>query len=457
VAVDHKTILIVDDDEPFLHLLWRDLARSGFAVLQATNGRQALEIVRSRAVDIIVSDISMPEMDGWEFCERIRRDPDCGDIPFIFLTVHGGEEKRMRGLRSGADEYLVKPVNVRDLIARVEILYDRVRRKRSANTLTGNLRDVSLCELLQLFEMTRKRGILSVEHPTGQGTLALMDGILLNAAWNNLEAEDAVFEMFALRDGSFRFQPKDVSGGNLAQPISFVLMETARLTDELAALAGHVPAPDVPLRLQKPFGGDDADAQLVSQAIQQGFADGQALHDWLRISDVRLRLALGKLVEGGFVTAGSDPPQADAQKTDDVVATKATKILIAFTDDAMLSRCLSLMVADDDHRVQRTGLSDVSRVVLSSQVYDIFCLRGEKRFAFMWELVLKTADGAVFLLKTDDDHEHANFLAARAASLRKPVVRVCLGTSLSNMAGVQVATTGDDMARAFSSLGTPVT
>ena len=64
----------------------------------------------------------------------------------------------------------------------------------------------------------------------------------MNAAWNDLEGEDAVYQMFTLQDGEFRFQQKAVSSGNVGQPISFMLMEMARLTDELATVEGHIPA-----------------------------------------------------------------------------------------------------------------------------------------------------------------------------------------------------------------------
>ena len=111
----------------------------------------------------------MPEMDGLEFCERIRQSPEHADIPVIFLTAHGGAGERIRGLRSGADEYLVKPINTTDLVARVEVLYDRIRRKHSVSTLKGTLRDVGLCEVLQLFELTRKHGVLHLDAPTGEG------------------------------------------------------------------------------------------------------------------------------------------------------------------------------------------------------------------------------------------------------------------------------------------------
>jgi CheY-like chemotaxis protein len=451
VARTHKRILIVDDDEVILHLLRRDFGQAGFAVVTAVNGRVALETVLKESVDLIVSDISMPEMDGLEFCERIRRSPDHQHIPFIFLTARGGEDERLRGLRSGADEYVVKPFNVADLIARAEILYDRIQRQRSVSTFEGNLRDVSLCEVLQLFELTRKRGVLHVNAPTGTGAIALADGTLMNATWNNGQGEDAVFDMFALKEGSFRFQAKEVSPGNCVQPVSFVLMETARLTDELATFEDHIPPDGAPLVLLRPYDGEDTDAHLVSQAIADGAAGFAALARDLSLSDVRLRLTVGKLAEGGFVQAQTAPHSAEAGGGARP-GEKPAKILVAFTDDGTLSRCLTLMGTTPGDSTTGSGFSDFSRVMLASRAYEVFCLRGEKRFAFMWELVLKTAEGAVFLLAADADKEHAAFFSARAACLQKPVVRICLGSSLRSSAGVRTIKTADDMRDTLASL-----
>lgn len=452
MALHTKTVLVVDDDELVLALLEADLRQAGFAVRTAANGKEALTTVLGAPVDIIVSDVTMPEMDGLEFCERIRQSPAHVDIPFIFLTAHGGAGERIRGLRSGADEYIVKPVNAADLVARVEILYDRIQRKHSVSTLKGSLRDVGLCEILQLFELSRKHGVLSLEAPTGKGNLAVADGSLVNAVWNDLEGEDAVFQMVTLQEGEFRFLSTAVPSGNVGQPISFVLMEMARLTDELATVEGHIPASDTPLIVRGPYDGEDADAQAVHQAIVAGCANSAAVQQGLRISDVRLRLAVGKLIEGGCVAAGG-PSGAGAAKTPAAAARgKPAKLLIAFTDEKALSRCLTLMADVGSPSVQRSGLSDFSRLTVSSVVYDVVCLRGEKRFSFMWELALKTSDGALFLLATDADKEHAAFFSARAACLGKPVARVCLAVSLRSSTGVQVLQTPEDVLHVLSVL-----
>ncbi len=452
MALHSKTVLVVDDDELVLALLEADLRQAGFAVRTAANGKEALATVLREPVDIIVSDVTMPEMDGLEFCERIRQSPEHVDIPFIFLTAHGGAGQRIRGLRSGADEYIVKPVNAADLVARVEILYDRIQRKRSVSTLKGNLRDVGLCEVLQLFELSRKQGVLCLDAPTGKGELALADGSLVNAVWNDLEGEDAVFQMVTLSEGEFRFLSKAVPPGNVVQPISFVLMEMARLTDELATVERHIPAGGAPLIVRGPYEGEDADAQAVYTALAEGCTDCAAVQRALRISDVRLRLAVGKLVKGGWVAAKGPSTTGAGTTPAEAAGGKPAKLLVAFTDEQALSRCLSLMGDVGGHTMQRSGLSDFSRVTVSSRVYDVVCLRGEKRFSFMWELALKTSEGALFLLATDADKEHAAFFSARAACLGTPVARVCLGAGLRSSTGVQVIRTPDDVLHVLAAL-----
>jgi hypothetical protein len=254
--------------------------------------------------------------------------------------------------------------------------------------------------------------------------------------------------MFTLQRGEFRFRPTAVSAGNVVQPISFVLMEMARLTDELATVEGHIPASEAPLVLQGPFDGEDDDAQAAHRAIADGCTSLSAVQRALRVSDVRLRLAVGKLIDAGCVAVASASQAGEAEAP----GAKPAKLLVAFTDERLLSRWLPLLGEAGGRAMQRSGLSDFSRVTVGSRIYDVVCLRGEKRFSFMWELALKTSAGGVFLLATDADKEHAAFFSARAACLAKPVVRVCLGATLRNPTGVRVVATPEDMRSALSVL-----
>src|ERR1700690_386185 len=106
-----RSILIVDDDPPILFILKINLLRKGFQVREAKNGIDALEVLRDFRPNIIISDIMMPKMDGYQLCKTLRK--DMGEyyksIPFIFLTAKTDSNSVIAGFRHGADEYITKP------------------------------------------------------------------------------------------------------------------------------------------------------------------------------------------------------------------------------------------------------------------------------------------------------------------------------------------------------------
>ncbi|GAB4475666.1 MAG: response regulator [Anaerolineae bacterium] len=121
------TILLVDDDPGILEGVEDLLKLSHYHVLTATDGRAALEVMQSCVPDLIVSDIMMPDMDGYQFYEAVRSNPQWTTIPFIFLTARGQQSDIQRGNRLGADYYIVKPFEPEDLLAAIGGRLKRVR------------------------------------------------------------------------------------------------------------------------------------------------------------------------------------------------------------------------------------------------------------------------------------------------------------------------------------------
>ena len=119
-----KKILIVDDEEQYIRLMEVNLAAEGFEVLKGRNGQEAVDIVAKQLPDLVLLDIRMPGVDGFSACERIR---EFSNVPIIMVTAIGSEQDRIRGLDLGADDYIVKPFSVNELLARTRSVLRRAQ------------------------------------------------------------------------------------------------------------------------------------------------------------------------------------------------------------------------------------------------------------------------------------------------------------------------------------------
>jgi two-component system phosphate regulon response regulator PhoB len=129
-------ILIVEDEAALVELLRYNFEQEGFRVSAATDGEEALVMVSEDPPDIIILDWMLPLMSGLDVCRQLRRRPETRNIPIIMLTARGEEGDRIRGLNSGADDYITKPFSPRELIARVRAVLRRARPALSEEKLT---------------------------------------------------------------------------------------------------------------------------------------------------------------------------------------------------------------------------------------------------------------------------------------------------------------------------------
>lgn len=129
-------ILIVDDDPHIRELMEHLLKQEGYQVCAAENGLQALEALRSVKADLVILDIMMPGMDGWELCKELREQYD---IPMLMLTAKGETAQKVKGFELGTDDYMVKPFDPPELLARVKALLKRYRIAASQQVHVGEL------------------------------------------------------------------------------------------------------------------------------------------------------------------------------------------------------------------------------------------------------------------------------------------------------------------------------
>jgi two-component system alkaline phosphatase synthesis response regulator PhoP len=115
-------ILVVDDEIYIVHILDFSLGMEGYEVITALDGEQALEKARSEKPDLIVLDIMMPKLDGYETCKVLKADPDTKDIPVILLSAKGRNVDQKIGFEVGADDYITKPFSPRKLVERINAI-----------------------------------------------------------------------------------------------------------------------------------------------------------------------------------------------------------------------------------------------------------------------------------------------------------------------------------------------
>lgn len=120
-------ILVVEDEPPLQQLLAYNLEAGGYEVVQAYDGEQALTMVEERVPDLVILDWMLPQVSGIEVCRRLRRRPDTAKVPIIFLTARTDEPDRLRGLETGADDFITKPFSPAELLARIRAVLRRSR------------------------------------------------------------------------------------------------------------------------------------------------------------------------------------------------------------------------------------------------------------------------------------------------------------------------------------------
>ncbi len=134
-----KKVLIVDDEADILEIISYNLIKEGYEIMTAKNGIEAVEKLASFKPDLIILDIMMPKMSGVEACKIIRSKPEYNDTLIIFLTALSDESSQIKGLETGADDYISKPISPRVLVSRVNAIFRRLNKEEGKTLKLGNM------------------------------------------------------------------------------------------------------------------------------------------------------------------------------------------------------------------------------------------------------------------------------------------------------------------------------
>lgn len=132
-------IMVVDDDPDTVSILARHLQREGFGAIEAISGVECLRLVNEHRVDVILLDLMMPEMDGFEVCRALKQDPRTADIPIIMITARDDLDARAEGMRLGVNDFLAKPVFRRQLANRIRAQLEMIAAGRANEAALSNL------------------------------------------------------------------------------------------------------------------------------------------------------------------------------------------------------------------------------------------------------------------------------------------------------------------------------
>ncbi len=187
-----KTILVSDDNPQISEILQKNLQSEGYAVVIAQDGQQALDLFFSHAPSLVLLDVMMPKLDGFEVCRRIRK---VSDVPILIITAKGEDEDRISGLDFGADDYIIKPFSTGELMARIRAVLRRSTEKTSRrNIFIDNLLiqpELSLVKIGdQTIPLTRKELDLLWILASNPGRVFTRDNLLTMAWGYDTESTD---------------------------------------------------------------------------------------------------------------------------------------------------------------------------------------------------------------------------------------------------------------------------
>ncbi|MCW5831542.1 MAG: response regulator [Labilithrix sp.] len=245
-----KKILLVDADPRSLRVVEVSLRKAGYNVACVEDGLAALDVVDAQAPDLVICDTKLPKLDGYALVRRLKDRSEHASIPIIFLAAQRSVEDKIRGLELGVEDYLAKPIFVRELLARVNVVLarraqDAIATQKPSTLRTrfaGSIHDMTVVDLLQTFEISRKSGSITFKSGARLGYVWFKDGKVIDAEVGALRGEEAVYRLLVWSEADFEvdFGPLD-RDDVVDVTTSALVMEGMRRADEWGRLVEQLP------------------------------------------------------------------------------------------------------------------------------------------------------------------------------------------------------------------------
>lgn len=232
--VSDYLILIIDDDPTHHLIVGNYLKKSGYDAIHALDGEQGLKMLDERKPHLVLLDIQMPGMDGFQLIRKIKKNRSRQHVAVIFLTALKRQEIITKGLELGADDYIVKPFDRSELLARIKAVLRRMdRRCPHEGHMEGELADVGVSDLLQSLEIGMKTATIRMKEMNAE--IVVDNGGFLYARQGHFTGEQALQRIFLLERGGFSVKfnekPPGVTGKTL--PLTSILMNVTKEVDEI--------------------------------------------------------------------------------------------------------------------------------------------------------------------------------------------------------------------------------
>ena len=245
-----KTVLLVESDSASRCVIEVHLRKDGYTVVSVADGAEALEKFEATAPDVVVAGTQLPTIDGFELVRRLRQNASNAELPVILLASDAELGERKRALDLGVEEYLTKPVYLRELTARVQFLLARRARQSMEETAlalpghsrpTGSTRDLALVDIIRSFEAAGKSGIVRLRNGMHEAHVYFRDGRVVDADLGPLRAEAAIYRALLWDEASFEVEFTPVSKEDtLGCSTQALVMTGMRRVDEWVRLCTQV-------------------------------------------------------------------------------------------------------------------------------------------------------------------------------------------------------------------------